>query len=73
MTTEGVKQLLLRLDSSVGGTLLSPAVVGMQGLTALLNRLVVSLIGEPLDLDDIVKALAEVVDKTVVCITNPLP
>lgn len=73
MTTEGVKQLLLRLDSSVGGILLSPAVIGMQGLTAILNRLVVSLIGEPLDVDDIVKALAEVVDKTIVCITNPLP
>lgn len=73
MTTEGVKQLIIALDSSVGGILLSPAVIGMQGLTAILNRLVVLLLGEPVNLDDIVRTLASVIHNLLVCVTNTLP
>ncbi len=70
MTVDGVKQLLLTLNSAVGGILLNPVT---EGLTSLINNLVVSLLGEPLDLDSIVGSVADVVNKTITCIANPLP
>lgn len=73
MTLEGVQQLIVYLNTASGDVLLSPAVTGMGGVTALLNRLVVALVGDDIvDVDDIVVNLDSVIDKTLTCAGNLL-
>lgn len=75
MTVNGVKKLVLYLDSSVEGLLLNsgPGSAITKGLTSFISNLVMKLFGQPLDLDKIVTSLAIIVVNTIFCVANPLP